>query len=169
MHNYAWRHASGSLPQLSYTTEPMSMNTNSSVSSTNHAIITRVDKVSNSQINVLRLRKDPTLSELSVQYPTNSVFTQKPSSNNFYLVVKQKRYAPSSMSSNKHILNHDNFLINSKFAAKDSNFLSQHAAIRSEVPSVQSNRRLLRTRRVLVLPAHTNITLITNSFDVMHS
>ena len=31
------------------------------------------------------------------------------------------------------------------------------------------NRRLLRTRRLLVLPTNINITLITNSFDVVHS
>jgi heme/copper-type cytochrome/quinol oxidase subunit 2 len=30
-------------------------------------------------------------------------------------------------------------------------------------------RRLLRTRRLLVLPTNINITLITNSFDVVHS
>jgi hypothetical protein len=30
-------------------------------------------------------------------------------------------------------------------------------------------RRLLRTRRTLVLPAHINITLITNSYDIVHS
>ena len=30
-------------------------------------------------------------------------------------------------------------------------------------------RRLLRTKRILVLPTNINITLITNSFDVIHS
>jgi heme/copper-type cytochrome/quinol oxidase subunit 2 len=28
---------------------------------------------------------------------------------------------------------------------------------------------MLRTRRTLVLPAHVNITAITNSYDVIHS
>ena len=31
------------------------------------------------------------------------------------------------------------------------------------------NKRLLRTKRILVLPTNINITLITNSFDVVHS
>ena len=31
------------------------------------------------------------------------------------------------------------------------------------------NRRLLRTKRVLVLPSQVNLTIITNSFDVVHS
>lgn len=39
----------------------------------------------------------------------------------------------------------------------------------SEVMSTQLSRRLLRTRKTLVLPAHVNLTLITNSYDVVHS
>jgi heme/copper-type cytochrome/quinol oxidase subunit 2 len=31
------------------------------------------------------------------------------------------------------------------------------------------SKRLLKTRRILVLPAHFNISVITNSFDVVHS
>ena len=30
-------------------------------------------------------------------------------------------------------------------------------------------RRILRTKRTLVLPAHINLTIITNSYDVVHS
>lgn len=40
---------------------------------------------------------------------------------------------------------------------------------RSELVPVVLARRLLRTKRTLVLPAHVNITLITNSYDVVHS
>lgn len=40
---------------------------------------------------------------------------------------------------------------------------------RSELISVNLSRRILRTKRTLILPAHTNITLITNSFDIVHS
>jgi len=40
---------------------------------------------------------------------------------------------------------------------------------RSELISVNLSRRIIRTKRTLVLPAHTNITLITNSFDIVHS
>jgi heme/copper-type cytochrome/quinol oxidase subunit 2 len=35
--------------------------------------------------------------------------------------------------------------------------------------SVGLYKRLLRTRRTLVIPAHVNITAITNSYDVVHS
>jgi len=36
------------------------------------------------------------------------------------------------------------------------------------IPVVYS-KRMLRTQRTLVLPAHVNITAITNSYDVVHS
>jgi len=41
--------------------------------------------------------------------------------------------------------------------------------LRSENFSTQLSRRLLRTKKTLVLPAHVNITLISNSYDVIHS
>ncbi len=40
---------------------------------------------------------------------------------------------------------------------------------RGEIVPVNLARRLLRTKRTLVLPAHVNITVITNSYDVVHS
>lgn len=54
----------------------------------------------------------------------------------------------------------DNF--NYRISAK----ISRH---RSELVPVTLARRLLRTKRTLVLPAHVNLTLITNSYDVVHS
>ena len=46
---------------------------------------------------------------------------------------------------------------------------SKIARHRSELVPVTLARRLLRTKRTLVLPAHVNLTLITNSYDVVHS
>lgn len=40
---------------------------------------------------------------------------------------------------------------------------------RGELVPVNLARRLLRTKRTLVLPAHVNITVVTNSCDVVHS
>jgi len=40
---------------------------------------------------------------------------------------------------------------------------------RGELVPVNLARRLLRTKRTLVLPAHINITIVTNSCDVVHS
>jgi heme/copper-type cytochrome/quinol oxidase subunit 2 len=39
----------------------------------------------------------------------------------------------------------------------------------NEVISQTKNKRLLRTKRILILPTNVNITVITNSFDVIHS
>jgi hypothetical protein len=41
--------------------------------------------------------------------------------------------------------------------------------MRSEKTPVTLARRILRTKRILVIPAHVNITAITNSYDVVHS
>jgi hypothetical protein len=60
----------------------------------------------------------------------------------------------------KERLLEDNF--NYRISAK----ISRH---RSELVPVTLARRLLRTKRTLVLPAHVNLTLITNSYDVVHS
>jgi heme/copper-type cytochrome/quinol oxidase subunit 2 len=40
---------------------------------------------------------------------------------------------------------------------------------RFELISGVYSKRMLRTQRTLVLPAHVNITAITNSYDVIHS
>lgn len=168
-HSYSWRCTSQTLPTGSYKTGNVNLVSQTSNAASIQPTITRTSKVSMSPNNVTRLRSDTESTALSVTYPQNSSFTQKPTSSNFYLVVKQKRYSPSSMSSNKYTLSTDRQFTKSIFKAPSTLMLAQHSSIRSELPSLQSNRRLLRTRRVLVLPAHTNITLITNSFDVMHS
>lgn len=57
-------------------------------------------------------------------------------------------------------------------AEYDSNIqysLMSKNKIRSEHIPVTLARRLLRTKRVLVIPAHVNITAITNSYDIVHS
>jgi hypothetical protein len=40
---------------------------------------------------------------------------------------------------------------------------------RHETISAVLSRRMLRTKRTLVLPAHVNLTAVTNSYDVVHS
>lgn len=168
-HNYAWRSSANNLPAISVSNESLNLSSNSGSLNSTHPIITRTNKVRQTVTTPVRLQTNTSLDGLRVVYPNTGSFLQKPMSSNFYLVVKQKRYAPSSMSSNAYYLNNTQQLTSNKFNASSTLFLSQHNSIRTEQPSLQSNRRLLRTRRVLVLPAHTNITLITNSFDVMHS
>jgi heme/copper-type cytochrome/quinol oxidase subunit 2 len=63
---------------------------------------------------------------------------------------------------------------NSSVKAQNDASFNYHRAVkfnrhRSELVPVTLARRLLRTKRTLVLPAHVNITVITNSYDVVHS
>lgn len=56
----------------------------------------------------------------------------------------------------------------------ENNIAEYHTAVkynrhRGELVPTNLARRLLRTKRTLVLPAHVNITVVTNSYDVVHS
>lgn len=70
----------------------------------------------------------------------------------------------------KPIVNQNNMLVD----VVDDNlklFYRLYKKMKKRVENVSFpySKRLLRTRRVLVLPAHVNLTIITNSFDVVHS
>jgi heme/copper-type cytochrome/quinol oxidase subunit 2 len=109
---------------------------------------------------------------------------------NSYLVFKQKRYLRKKIilpriryirdefgvidknkkikfSGKLHI--HDNTFSYYDFNATARYKRIKKQKVRDETTNILLSRRLLRTRRTLVLPAHTNLTLITNSFDVIHS
>jgi len=62
--------------------------------------------------------------------------------------------------------------LNTKFSddvAFDYHLAVKYNKHRNEIVPVNLARRLLRVKRTLVLPAHVNITLISNSYDVVHS
>jgi hypothetical protein len=113
--------------------------------------------------------------------------------NNIYLAFKQKRYllrkkfpikkkfkklitneaSTESVSKEKlrlRVLVKNNYFntINEKNALMDYKFLKK-AKKHSELIPVPLARRILRTKRTLVLPAHINLSIITNSYDVVHS
>jgi len=113
--------------------------------------------------------------------------------NNIYLAFKQKRYvirkkfpikkkfkklitneaSTESVSKDKlrlRVLIKNNYFktITEKSALLDYKFLKK-AKKHSELIPVPLARRILRTKRTLVLPAHINLTVITNSYDVVHS
>lgn len=116
--------------------------------------------------------------------PENSIFS-KPSTNNPYLVIKQKRYALKKQITQKMFQTHvndanmqdvkSNFFIKNNVGENASEDLSRiyrffkKNKVRDEMFNVATSRRMLRTQRTLVLPAHVNITAITNSYDVVHS
>jgi hypothetical protein len=113
----------------------------------------------------------------------NDVTTVHKDSFNNYIVLKQKRYtrkknilpvaANQKNSSvkiyNKPYLLKNNIIKNNDLDATIFYKLLKKNKTKSEVSSVLLSKRLLRTRKTLVLPSHINITVITNSYDVIHS
>lgn len=103
----------------------------------------------------------------------NNVGVEKNMPDNIYLVIKQKRFTPVrklELYKNKSlVLNNHSFL---ELISFDKNKTKSIFKGLKNKPQDFSNiyyKRLLRTKRVLVLPTNINITLITNSFDVVHS
>jgi len=69
----------------------------------------------------------------------------------------------------KPVLMQNEFLAeNSLNATKQYNYFKKKKE-KVDLMSVVLNKRMLRTKRTLVLPAHVNLTAITNSYDVIHS
>jgi hypothetical protein len=113
----------------------------------------------------------------------------KPVQDTIYLTLKQKRYnrkkvvTPQekyyrdevtgltniSKYSGKPFLSNDKILKQSIYEPTTQYKLIKKNKKRGELISVTLARRLLRTKKTLVLPAHVNITLITNSYDIVHS
>lgn len=96
----------------------------------------------------------------------------------YFLVIKQKRYVPKQIVSNESITSSKklNFIINfQKFFFYQTthnlvhNYFIKYLRSYNNILNLTLNKRLLRTKRLLVLPAHFNISVITNSFDVVHS
>lgn len=117
----------------------------------------------------------------------SSKLIHKPTSNNNYLVLKQKKYKPYKLlptkikkiklTSKEEIIKYSRkltLLNNSIFIENNFNGSIRYKLIKkmkqqNENIPVTLWKRLLRTKRTLVLPAHVNIALITNSYDVIHS
>jgi len=131
--------------------------------------------LSNSNGNLFFLRFD--LEETKLKHKVNPEKT--------YLTFKQKRYSrKKSMPLIKGVVNNEfgkssfsGKLVlknNSKLAVNDLNGDIQYRMIkknktRTDAMGVLFSKRMLRVKRTLVIPAHVNITAITNSYDVCHS
>ena len=116
-----------------------------------------------------------------------STTANKPVKTTVYLTFKQKRYNQRNNIIKKNIIFLDkntkklqkysgNPFVKNNFVVEENfgNPTRQYRMIKKNKTRVDNTRvsnwnRLLRSRRVLVLPAHINITVITNSFDIVHS
>lgn len=106
-----------------------------------------------------------------------------------YLTLKQKRYNRKKVVtpqikyvkddnnnktdiikySGKPFLSSDKLLKQSLYDQTTQYKLIKKNKKRGDLISVTLARRLLRTKKTLIIPAHVNVTLITNSYDIVHS
>ena len=113
----------------------------------------------------------------------------KPLNDVFFYTIKQNKYKrrtsiPISYKYERNFLNEktnkisyqgrvtllNNSLFNDYLGnSEDVYNLMKKNKKKNELIPVTLAKRMLRTKRTLVLPAHVNITIITNSFDVVHS
>lgn len=126
---------------------------------------------------------------LNVSFDATVTVEKKMNTDLFYLTLKQKRYKrkkniPLRIRLDRSTLNQSTAIVkytdkpylvankiikNLEFNATSLYRCLKKNKARSENFSVQLSRRLLRTKKTLVLPSHVNITLISNSYDVIHS
>ena len=127
---------------------------------------------------------------LSINFNKEKSVEKKMLTDQYYLVLKQKRYKrkkniPLRI---KHVKNYEGKTAQKNIKFSDQPYLTAQRIfnanklnvtklyralkknkLRHEQISIQFSRRLLRTKKTLVLPAHVNLTLISNSYDVVHS
>jgi hypothetical protein len=126
---------------------------------------------------------------INVNFNKEKTIEQKIFNNQQFLVLKQKRYKRKKnipLRTKYYKDTYGNRLSKLKFSDKpdlvsNSFFeyfdfeptklynLVRKAKNRSELISVQFSRRMLRTKKTLILPSHVNVTIVTNSYDVVHS
>jgi len=117
----------------------------------------------------------------------NATTADKPILPTVFLTFKQRRYKiKNSILENKKIFSNKDCGNTQKYSGnpflKEASIIEENignpikqyklvkkAKSRLDTTRVANWNRLLRSRRVLVLPAHINITVITNSYDVVHS
>lgn len=134
----------------------------------------------------VKLLKSTNTDELlfKCRFSTSNTAVHRGVTYNPFLVIKQKRYTIKKRILEKNFKTHvlsNNIPVKSSFflengvsedtkldLSKVYKFFKKNKS-RTELFNVATSRRLLRTRHILLLPAHVNITAITNSYDVVHS
>lgn len=126
---------------------------------------------------------------VNVFFNKEKSFVKKVPNEQTFLVLKQKRYKRKKIIPQRaRFVKNESELKAEKIKFADrpcfvsTNFLDsinfeptklyrtlKKNKVRHEDMPVQLSRRLLRTKKTLVLPAHVNLTVITNSYDVVHS
>lgn len=125
-----------------------------------------------------------------VSFNKESAVEKKFLTEQYYMIIKQKRYKrkkniPLRI---RHEKNYEGKPIKKDIKFSDRPYLTikrvlsslhidptklyralRKNKLRHENISIQFSRRMLRTKKVLVLPVNINLTIISNSYDVVHS
>ena len=136
-------------------------------------------------INVKYNKEINSMFKLRFSENLKSIFP-KDSSDNLYYTLKQKRYSRKrevsnlffnkdrSLNTKEEFFNKPVFRSIKKLEDTTMSYTRQYRMFKkskkknSDIP-VTLTKRLLRTNKILVLPAHVNITAVANSYDVVHS
>ena len=135
--------------------------------------------VNKNNINLLQKANNGSLSKnIFLNYKVDRVnTTQKLSHFEEFWGFRQKRYKKlRSYSFSQNTKYNSNtytyikhFLLNKELNKYNLYNSFKNNKFKHELIPVTLAKRLLRTKRTLVLPVHINLTLITNSYDVVHS
>ena len=133
--------------------------------------------LNNNNLSILN-KNNELLNNLFLNYKINkSEITQKQPHFEQFWGFRQKRYKKLR----SYVFSQNNTYSNSTYTPmlnfKKNELLQKYFLYNSvknnkhknELIPVTLAKRLLRTKRTLILPVHMNITLITNSYDVVHS
>ena len=129
-------------------------------------------------ISLLHNNNTKLFKNIFLNYKINNVDTaQKLSHFEEFWGFRQKRYKKLrsySFSQNTKYNSNTYAYVKSFLLNKDLNKYNLYNSFKNnkfkhELIPVTLAKRLLRTKRTLVLPVHINLTLITNSYDVVHS
>jgi heme/copper-type cytochrome/quinol oxidase subunit 2 len=143
-----------------------------------------------SSARIIKLDLNESSDAFDIRFSNPEVTThQKIAPHSTFLTMKQKRYARKKAILPRTIFFRDDDGLkmkkkkfSGKLALKNNQVIDQVYSDankqyrffrknkkRYENTSILLSKRMLRTRRTLVLPAHVNLTAITNSYDVIHS
>lgn len=130
--------------------------------------VTTVKPMSTVQINNI----------FQLNWNSNTSTQTRDTPDSLYFVLKQKRFAPAVRKANtaqyavfeKHLnLTNTETLAFKTQSSQTWKWMTKRLKYKTTDIASAFNKRLLRTRRILVLPTGVNLTVITNSFDVVHS
>lgn len=134
-------------------------------------------KNGDTNIELLRFRfndKTPTIANKPIKPTIYLTFKQKRYNQRNNIGIKKQTFFDKNTNKNKTYSGNpflkNMSIIEENFGNPTKQYkLVKKAKSRLDTTKVGNWNRLLRSRRVLVLPAHVNITVITNSFDIVHS